>query len=373
MPTRNGGVYLKNCIDSLLSQNSDDFEIIISDNANTDDTCSVLMAYSHINKIKIVRQDSVLNVTDNWNASIHHSSGEYILMMGDDDYLLPGYFQYIGSILDRFNNPDCIIYNGYSYISPKSINQNGNSYYKKNHFQFDSLFEEQAFQLDEKIKNQIVRGMFQFKVRIPLNMQTTLFSRKLFASINNGYFKAPFPDHYLLNAMLLNGASWVYAPKKLVVVGVSPKSFGHYVYSDQQQSGLNYLGVNTNFHGKLPGNELLNGMYQWLIQLKKDFPAELNGVYICYSCYVLRQLYFNVLLYKNNKINLTTLFSFIRKIHFFEWVKLIPLLFSKDAIQKYRLFLPNKDAEIKNLSNLIVAPNINNIKEFSEWIVIHDF
>ena len=37
LPTRNGGDFLKNTIRSMLEQDHDDFELVISDNANTDD------------------------------------------------------------------------------------------------------------------------------------------------------------------------------------------------------------------------------------------------------------------------------------------------------------------------------------------------
>ena len=37
LPTRNGGDFLKNTIRSILEQDHDDFELVISDNANTDD------------------------------------------------------------------------------------------------------------------------------------------------------------------------------------------------------------------------------------------------------------------------------------------------------------------------------------------------
>ena len=36
LPTRNGGDFLENCVRSILEQDHDDFELVISDNANTD-------------------------------------------------------------------------------------------------------------------------------------------------------------------------------------------------------------------------------------------------------------------------------------------------------------------------------------------------
>ena len=37
LPTRNGGDFLKNTIRSIVEQDYDDFELVISDNANSDD------------------------------------------------------------------------------------------------------------------------------------------------------------------------------------------------------------------------------------------------------------------------------------------------------------------------------------------------
>ena len=46
LPTRNGGKYLKSCIESVLSQDYKDMELIVFDNANTDNTAEVVNSYS---------------------------------------------------------------------------------------------------------------------------------------------------------------------------------------------------------------------------------------------------------------------------------------------------------------------------------------
>jgi len=42
LPTRNGGKFLESCIRSILEQDYNDFELVISDNANTDATPSIV-------------------------------------------------------------------------------------------------------------------------------------------------------------------------------------------------------------------------------------------------------------------------------------------------------------------------------------------
>lgn len=290
LPTRNGGAFLENCIRSILDQGYDDMELVISDNANTDNTPQIIRQFADDSRVKILRLETPVSVTDNWNNALNASSGDYILMMGDDDYLLPGYFQRMEQILVKYQQPDCVVHNAYSYVAPGSIDNNPHSFYSESHFNFgDDLTKEGLLTAEQR--RGIVHDMFRFKARIPLNMQTTLVARKATDKVSGGLFQKPFPDHYALNALLLTASNWVFSPEKLLVVGVSPKSFGHYVYSNKQTSGLSYLGIDSEFPGRLPGNELVNGMYVWLLLLKKNYPGLLKEVKIDRAGYVRRQFY----------------------------------------------------------------------------------
>ncbi len=290
LPTRNGGAYLENCIRSILEQNYADMELVISDNANTDSTPQIVAMFTCDPRVKSLRIDQPVSVTDNWNNAFRASSGDYTLMMGDDDYMLPCCLERIEEILERNNQPDCIVYNAYSYVAPDSINGNAQSFYSDSHFRFGPDLRVERF-IEPGERFEIVRNMFRFKVGIPLNMQTVLVGRKAADKIRGGLFQAPFPDHYALNSLLRTAERWVFSPEKLLVVGLSPKSFGHYVYSNQQGGGLAYLGIKDDFDGRLPGNVLLNGMHVWLNLLKQNYSELLQGVAVDRAGYVRRQVY----------------------------------------------------------------------------------
>jgi len=290
LPTRNGGPFLENCIRSILEQDYSDLELVISDNANADATPEICRKFSGDPRVKVLRLDTPVSVTDNWNNALSGSSGDYILMMGDDDCLLPGYFCRMELILDRYDQPDCIVHNAYSYVAPGAMAGNQRSYYCEEHFHFGPDFRREGL-LSSQQRFGIVRDMFDFRVRIPLNMQTTLVGRKAFTKHCGCRFQPPFPDHYALNSLLLTAPNWVFSPEKPLVVGISPKSFGHYVYSNRQASGLAYLGIAAEFAGRLPGNELMNGMHVWLNRLRQNYPEQLNGVKVDRPGYVRRQFY----------------------------------------------------------------------------------
>jgi glycosyltransferase involved in cell wall biosynthesis len=290
LPTRNGGKFLRNCIESILSQDYDAFELVISDNANSDETPAILDEYKSHPKVRAIRLDHAVPVTDNWNAAYNASSGDYVLMMGDDDYLLPDYFRRMDLLLERHSFPDCVLYNGYSYVAPGSFAGDTRSFYSPYHFRFGADLQTEQ-ELDDRHKFGIVRDMFEWKPRIPLNMQTTLVARRAADRLEGGFFQPPFPDHYALNALLLNGSRWVFTPDRLVIVGVSPKSFGHFHYSNKVSAGNSYLGIDPEFPGELPGSTLLNGMHMWLNRLIANFPDKLQGVRPDRAGYVRRQLY----------------------------------------------------------------------------------
>jgi glycosyltransferase involved in cell wall biosynthesis len=369
LPTRNGGRYLENCIRSILAQDYSDLELVISDNANTDETPQIVRAFAGDPRVKALRLETPVPVTENWNNALHASSGDYILMMGDDDYLLPGYCRRMERILDQYRQPDCVVHNAYSYVAPGSIGGNTQSFYSEAHFHFGADLSLEGM-LSPEQRFGMVRDMFSFKVRIPLNMQTTLIGRKAFGKIRGGVFQPPFPDHYALNSLLLTAENWVFSPEKLLVVGVSPKSFGHYVYSNRQDSGLAYLGIAADFEGRLPGNELMNGMHVWLNLLKQNYPELLEGVELDRSGYVRRQFY---AWFMQKKLGAITAGEFLHNLgllSFSDWIGLFASVADRASWKRLlRLLFSGRksDAEIQ-WHGLRPLEDIVDIRQFAQWL-----
>lgn len=369
LPTRNGGPFLENCIRSILEQGYDDLELVISDNANTDETPQVIRAFTGDPRVKALRLETPVSVTDNWNNALRASTGDYILMMGDDDYLLPGYFRKMERIIDQYGAPDCVVHNAYTYVAPGSIGGNTKSFYNESHFKFGSDLVREG-RLSPEQRFGIVRDMFRFKVRIPLNMQTTLLGRKAFSSVGGGVFHPPFPDHYALNSLLLTAENWVFSPERFLVVGISPKSFGHYVYSNKQGSGLAYLGINADFKGRLPGNELTNGMHVWLNLLKQNFAEILKGVEVDRPGYVRRQFYAWYMQKKLGAITSGDVFHNLGLLSRTDWLGLFASVADKASWERLARVLLSKsksDAETQ-WHGLTQLGNVTDIRQFAQWL-----
>ena len=371
LPTRNGGDFLENCVRSILEQDHDDFELVISDNANTDATPEIIRQFKDDSRVVVVRQDSPISVSENWTAALQASCGDYILMMGDDDYLLPGTLRRLDDALVQYDEPDCILYNGHSYVAPKSVSDNPGSFYASPFFLFGPDFGREGV-IDHKQRMDIVFDMFRFKVRIPLNMQTTLFSRGAMERECDSVFRAPFPDHYLLNALLISAEKWVYLPDNLVVVGISPKSFGQFFYSQKAEAGLDYLGITTDFKGALPGSALLNGMGAWLHDLKAEYPAELKCIKMDWSGYVRRQVYSWLLQYRYGGIDKSELISRFTSLSVKNWGRLFTSAYDAESWRRLgRMFQFGKKSQAESLLvALKPLPEVADIYEFSQWLLL---
>ena len=331
LPTRNGGKYLKSCIESVLSQDYKDMELIVFDNANTDNTAEVVNSYSIDKRLKYYRTDNVVSVTDNWNNALKKSSGDYVLMMGDDDFLLPGYFDTLDKIIKENDFPDGISYFGYSFIYPDAVD-NSMGYYSDPHYDYEKKLINSGKTTKNQLKS-IVYDMFKFKNRVPLNTLPHIWSRKVINLVDGELFRPPYPDHFALNAIFLKANTWVFSKKKLYIIGVTPKSYGHYVFSDNdQKGGEDYLGISGDFPGQLPGSALINNMYVWLQLLKDNYPDDLGGVQISRNGYVRHQLHYWISQYRHGSIERKDLFHRLGLLTLKDKLGLISAIWDKRSI-----------------------------------------
>jgi len=84
--TYNSAAFVENCLDSLLNQTIENVEIIVVDDASTDNTVEILKNYPSIKVVKLVENRGTYNAR---NVGIQHSSGEFITFQDSDDWSHP--------------------------------------------------------------------------------------------------------------------------------------------------------------------------------------------------------------------------------------------------------------------------------------------
>jgi glycosyltransferase involved in cell wall biosynthesis len=93
IPTYNRSGTLRRTLDSILSQLSADspVEIVVSDNASPDDTPALLRQYAErFPQLRFSRNEVNRGLDYNTFKAIDDSRGEYVHLLSDDDFLLPG-------------------------------------------------------------------------------------------------------------------------------------------------------------------------------------------------------------------------------------------------------------------------------------------
>lgn len=90
LPVFNGAPFLRQAIDTLLAQTYRDFELIVSDNASTDDTVAIVEEYvARDSRVRLVRHPENIGAARNWNSLVPLARGRYFKWASCNDYVAP--------------------------------------------------------------------------------------------------------------------------------------------------------------------------------------------------------------------------------------------------------------------------------------------
>ena len=88
IPVYNGGAFISAALQSVLQQDFQDIEILILDNASTDDTLARVAEFSDA-RIRIYKQKKNVGAVPNFNTAIREAVGVWIKILCADDVLYP--------------------------------------------------------------------------------------------------------------------------------------------------------------------------------------------------------------------------------------------------------------------------------------------
>src|SRR5229473_2324672 len=92
LPTYNRASELKRAVESVLAQDYSNLELVISDNASTDDTQLVCERFcAQDNRIRYIRQPTNRGAAANFHEVLQRAGGEFFMWLGDDDWLDSSY------------------------------------------------------------------------------------------------------------------------------------------------------------------------------------------------------------------------------------------------------------------------------------------
>jgi hypothetical protein len=89
VPTRQRPHTLRHTLATIVSQDHDDYEIVVADNASGPETRRVIEDLA-CPRLVSVRSEAPISMAANWQRALAATRGEWITFIGDDDGLLPG-------------------------------------------------------------------------------------------------------------------------------------------------------------------------------------------------------------------------------------------------------------------------------------------
>jgi glycosyltransferase involved in cell wall biosynthesis len=102
MPNYNHAKFLPAALESVLNQSLQPLEIIVIDDASTDDSMSVLSMYEgKVSNLRVIRNERNLGVVETLNRLTNLAQGDYVYLPAADDVLLPGILEKSMGILTR--------------------------------------------------------------------------------------------------------------------------------------------------------------------------------------------------------------------------------------------------------------------------------
>lgn len=124
VPVYNSEQELRDCLDSLVEQTEKDIEIIVIDDASTDNSPEIEAEYQKkYPNVKVYRNERNLGQSETRNRGIELAEGDYIAFLDSDDYVNPGMYEELYQAAVDNNMPELIV-TGLSFVK-------GNEYRKK--------------------------------------------------------------------------------------------------------------------------------------------------------------------------------------------------------------------------------------------------
>lgn len=122
--TYNGSLYIKEQLDSILSQIGESDEVIISDDFSTDTTLSIIKSI-HDDRIILLNNSFGRGVNYNFENALKHANGNYIFLSDQDDIWLPGK---VNNCIRALKDADCVVHD--AIVVDSNLNVLEESFFK---------------------------------------------------------------------------------------------------------------------------------------------------------------------------------------------------------------------------------------------------
>jgi CDP-glycerol glycerophosphotransferase (TagB/SpsB family)/glycosyltransferase involved in cell wall biosynthesis len=111
LPVYNVRAYLRECLDSILSQSFRDFEIIAVDDRSPDGSGEILDEYAQMDaRVRVLHLAKNVGLGLAREAGMAEATGDYLLFVDSDDLVTPGSFAALSERIDATDRPDIVLF-----------------------------------------------------------------------------------------------------------------------------------------------------------------------------------------------------------------------------------------------------------------------
>jgi len=123
VPVYNVEKYLDQCIQSILNQSVNDYEVILVDDGSTDGSGDICDQYAHEypNIIRVIHKDNEGPLLGRLTG-ISFAQGDFCLFVDSDDYVEPNWLEVIAKHINEYPNLDMLIFS-YQYVNNGKVIQ----------------------------------------------------------------------------------------------------------------------------------------------------------------------------------------------------------------------------------------------------------
>lgn len=276
IPTRNRAALLTHAIESVLGQEFDDYEIIVSNNNSCDNTEPLVGSYGD-HKIKYYKTERTMSMVEHWEFALDKASGEWILFLCDDDALLPDSLAYLDESIREHGDVRVVQYSRIMYVYQDGVESNGN------YLRFKMPVLDSAERRDSVSRMRLVFRRMSDDMPKFLN---AVVSMKLVKEIRSKYsqmFHNWAPDYTSGILLLAHTEDYLYIRKPLRVYGKNLLSYGAGSRINPDHL-LEYLSEFQEFDGQFqysPFPELMtvhNGVYDTLCRTRRLLETDYGGL-----------------------------------------------------------------------------------------------
>ena len=263
LPVYNRNKYLRQAIDSVMTQTYQNWELIIADDASDLDTKKILDEYTSLSNIKVIHNEKNLGLFANVNQAIKQTSGAYIALLCSDDFLLSHCLETSIKLITS-NHDVNLILTSFNMIDADGIEiPNGSKYY------YDRMI---ANSLQRLNSSESIPMLLQWG-SINGNITGMFFTRDLFDRISG------FKENWSHAA----DWEWVYRACTKSDILLSKTPIATVRSHSEQLSGVNFRNISNSLEVIEMVKILLNDSYIADIKQSKKWALQIMHYHLWFA------------------------------------------------------------------------------------------